>query len=425
MQKLGLCILIGLLLSACEVGIVQRETLTPAAPIHTPQPTTSPNIAPSAPPFSSPPAPAVSPQPTISPARLEPSVSPQPALQPTGSLDSVAQIVQFAANPTPADPNGTLTLYWQVRGANSVTIEWLDKHMDSVVHSNLPLSGELPVALAGVHFEGDQVRFSVAAMDASGRMQADEKGWAIGQTITAALKTDLRIVSFSAAPDAINRGDPLTLAWDAPNANRVSITRLTPEGIFSSEEMLTNLAPSGSVQVTVPDEYTVGVTYYLGAADVNGIIRGATLTVRINCPYAEHMADECPLTQQQVQVAYQPFEKGALLWRGDTRQIYALYTGAGHEIFQDTWNEGEPVNIEETPPAGLLAPVRGFGKLWLTQSGVRSKLGWATAPETGYTTTWETTRDSFGRYPLTGVYFRLPDNHIVYLYGAMSWRILP
>ncbi|GAB4200474.1 MAG: hypothetical protein OHK0022_21570 [Roseiflexaceae bacterium] len=34
-----------------------------------------------------------------------------------------------------------------------------------------------------------------------------------------------------------------------------------------------------------------------------------------------------------------------------------------------------------TPPPGLLAPKRGFGKLWRENPDLREMLGWATAPE--------------------------------------------
>jgi len=43
--------------------------------------------------------------------------------------------------------------------------------------------------------------------------------------------------------------------------------------------------------------------------------------------------------------------------------------------------EGDPERGGATPPAGLFAPIRGFGKLWRENAHVRNTLGWATAPE--------------------------------------------
>jgi hypothetical protein len=49
--------------------------------------------------------------------------------------------------------------------------------------------------------------------------------------------------------------------------------------------------------------------------------------------------------------------------------------------YLDLWSEGQPVSGGETPPAGLFEPVRGFGKLWREEPGVRDRLGWAVEPE--------------------------------------------
>jgi hypothetical protein len=176
--------------------------------------------------------------------------------------------------------------------------------------------------------------------------------------------------------------------------------------------------------LSLPDEYVTAITYYLGASDANGVILGTYVTVGIICPYDEHIAGECPLTQDYVPAAYEPFEGGHTVWRGDTREIYVLYDDGSYETYQDTWNEGEPINIEETPPQGLLPPVRGFGKLWTSQPSVRDRLGWATAEEIGYTMLIETVR--VGRHGLTGIYFRLPDNRVVYLHEfPVTWEMLP
>jgi hypothetical protein len=62
-----------------------------------------------------------------------------------------------------------------------------------------------------------------------------------------------------------------------------------------------------------------------------------------------------------------------MIWRGDTRQIYVLYDEGrdrDYEVYQDTRNEGQSIEIEEVPPQGLLAPVRGFGTLWASELGV-------------------------------------------------------
>lgn len=95
-----------------------------------------------------------------------------------------------------------------------------------------------------------------------------------------------------------------------------------------------------------------------------------------------------------VNTAYQPFQRGAMLWISPTVQvfpnllgptIYAFFDDGTFQQFDDIWKEGQPVSGGETPPPGLYEPVRGFGKVWREGTGarVRERLGWATAQEKG------------------------------------------
>ena len=91
---------------------------------------------------------------------------------------------------------------------------------------------------------------------------------------------------------------------------------------------------------------------------------------------------------------YRGFERGAMLWRGDTREISVLCGGnrrAGDDVrgpFADTWREGEAPGGGPGPRPGLYEPGRGFGKLWLENAEVRDCLGYSTdSAETAYTLT--------------------------------------
>ncbi len=96
--------------------------------------------------------------------------------------------------------------------------------------------------------------------------------------------------------------------------------------------------------------------------------------------------------------AYQGFERGLMLYRGDVRGIYVLCGGeqAGRLIpgggsrptlfFPDTSDPGQPVGGGPGPQPGLYEPQRGFGKLWQENQIVHDCLGYATTPdETPYT----------------------------------------
>lgn len=233
-------------------------------------------------------------------------------------------------------------------------------------------------------------------------------------------------LSFTASPDPMDRGGTVTLTWNAPRATSVGITRLSPEGDIFLETEALHLPASGSITLPVPEEYTESVKYYLGSRGVKGVLHRAYVTVGIICRYDEYVAPRCPLTQDTIWAAYEPFEHGHMVWRSDTREIYVLYADGSFEIYQDTWLEGDPVDISVTPAPGLHAPVRGFGNLYARHAPVRERLGWATAPEAGYTMWVETIRGGSGRYPATSAYFTLPDNRVVNLYPFTStWEIIP
>jgi len=367
-------------------------------------------------------APPASPTPEPTPTH-----SPEPTAEPTAAADERPQIVSFSARPSPADPSGTITLTWSVRGADSVTVSWVDKNTNSVAFSQLALSGSLSVEVSGVKFSGgDHVQFTVTAHDAEGQLMLKENGRAVATRLSVPLATELTIASFTASPDPVERGGTVTLAWDAPNAHSAGITRLSTDGATFLTTEAFEFAEAGSIAIPVPEEYTTSVTYYLGARDANGVLRKAYVTVGIICPYDEHLAPRCPLTRGYVWAAYEPFERGHMVWRSGAGEIWVLYDDGRYETHPDTWSEGQPVDIPEAPPEGLVAPVRGFGKLWASQPEIRSMLGWATAPESGYTMLVESVRGGSGRYPGRSYYFLLPDNRVVHLYGfTSSWEILP
>ncbi len=94
----------------------------------------------------------------------------------------------------------------------------------------------------------------------------------------------------------------------------------------------------------------------------------------------------CPLdTGRTVFMAHQPFQRGRMIWRSDTRTVYVLHQDGTWQAFSDTWQEGQPERDPTlVPPAGLYQPIRGFGRIWREElGGPDAAIGWATAPEQG------------------------------------------
>ena len=95
---------------------------------------------------------------------------------------------------------------------------------------------------------------------------------------------------------------------------------------------------------------------------------------RLGCPQAPG---------QLIWAAVQPFERGLMLWRGDTQSIY-VFADAGFWLDRaDGWQEGLAVPDRGAPPFGLVAPVRGFGYLWAGDNSIFNDLGWARWAESG------------------------------------------
>ncbi len=102
-----------------------------------------------------------------------------------------------------------------------------------------------------------------------------------------------------------------------------------------------------------------------------------TIGQQLGCPLG------VPPVATTLVAASQPFERGMMFWvAGTPNVIYALYTEGSYLSTTDTFIQyTDPESGGETPPPGLFEPIRGFGKVWRTIPDVRSRLGWATAPE--------------------------------------------
>lgn len=94
-----------------------------------------------------------------------------------------------------------------------------------------------------------------------------------------------------------------------------------------------------------------------------------------------------------VPAASQIYDNGRMIWvdlGAGGKKIYSIYNSPvapgrplTFQVNDDTWTTAEPGEYGLTPPAGHVAPVRGFGKLWVSNKFVREALGWPLAAEQG------------------------------------------
>lgn len=122
----------------------------------------------------------------------------------------------------------------------------------------------------------------------------------------------------------------------------------------------------------------------------------------------------CPLGEPIITLAArQQFQHGFMLWRQDQLLVYAVTTDT-LTLVEDSWQHTVDIDYDPnlTPPqAGLIQPVRGFGKVWRNNDGVQTGLGWAITQEDGFEATiqpftngfaWQGEEDDFVTLILTG-----------------------
>jgi len=102
------------------------------------------------------------------------------------------------------------------------------------------------------------------------------------------------------------------------------------------------------------------------------------LAVLLGCPIGN------PPDVVALSGAWQPFQNGLMIWlSGD---VYVLYNNGNYEYYADSFTPGvDPETLPDAAPPGLVAPVRGFAKVWSSNPSVRNGLGWGTAAEAGAT----------------------------------------
>lgn len=234
-------------------------------------------------------------------------------------------------------------------------------------------------------------------------------------TATTAVPT---IAYFRANVTQANPGTAVTLQWQT-NGDGVTIYRL--RGGQMSESW--NQPATGSLvyQIDANERNLVEFALFARRDNVTDYAQ-ANLNIPLTCPHLwfftqapAECAQDAPLFSNGVE---QHFERGVMIWVAAQERIYILYddgqSSTRWQAYVDTWAVGDPLDDPTIlPPPGLYQPQRGFGLLWRETPGIADRLGWATAPETAFTTTYQTTaRDKYNE-----TYLRALDGGV--------WHLLP
>jgi hypothetical protein len=208
------------------------------------------------------------------------------------------------------------------------------------------------------------------------------------------------IASFQVTPTVTtNVGDVLAMSWQA-TGERAEICPVGPTGPV--EDHCRDVAVSGNTQWTT-DEEAMSYTGFALRAWSGTTSTLKVVDIKLQCQslrqwFFPNPPQNCPADEAATSdAAGQYFEHGFMIWTEEPDSFYVFYEGEDAEGFQTfDWvldpqsmlkPGASPDNrVGETPPAGLLEPVSGFGMIWRGEvngirSDVRERLGWAAGPE--------------------------------------------
>jgi len=142
-----------------------------------------------------------------------------------------------------------------------------------------------------------------------------------------------------------------------------------------SEQFSSTSAPQSLSITALPTSTATPCPIPINPALSNLLKNRGDVRQALGCPQAP--ANTIP-------AAWQPFERGTMLWRADSHQIIILGPNNGWRTTGTTWPESHPQPPSDNIPNGLFQPMGPFDNLWTHQPQVRNALGWGVAPQESF-----------------------------------------
>ena len=195
------------------------------------------------------------------------------------------------------------------------------------------------------------------------------------------------ITAFDVLPRNANPGDTIHVTWHVTGA-RQAILEVFELGTGFPINVRSRLAPVGSASVMIPPTTTGDVRVTLIGAGRPGRPASNDEPL-VQTDIVVHVLSATPDQTVHVGAAFQPYQNGFMIWRGDTGDIFVFFgSGRGsYALYPGSVTGTLPDNPLAGQPAGLVRPINGFGRVWGNTESVRTALGWAIAPEQGYQAT--------------------------------------
>jgi hypothetical protein len=235
--------------------------------------------------------------------------------------------------------------------------------------------------------------------------------------------SSLKIFSFTVNPTStVGVNQQVFLSWESSGTS-AEICRIGSAGPLGCQPV----SPSGSMTLVTDD--TASLTSALGLRVYSGQASIWSLVNVLECIspdkwFFDNAPPTCPDGAPRLsRAATQPFQHGFMIWVQAWDTFYVFFSG-DQQTFE---RQSAPYNfragaspayrISDKPPQGLLEPISGFGQIWRGElvgiENARARLGWATAPESSYDTTYQCAVTGASR--LWSCYLRGPTGKLLWL----------
>ena len=201
------------------------------------------------------------------------------------------------------------------------------------------------------------------------------------------------IISFAADTKTPSTGGTVTISWAVHGVDAAQIDVIDP-AMASVVGRLPFLPLTGSQAIAIPPGMagrTLNVTLsavritITSAGDIYDPVEQSTIIIQVAEP---------TIIENSPGATFQSFERGFMIWRADTLDIYVFLdfgrlgaSGGRISVFPHSAYSTLPPNPYRTIPLGRVSPQLGFGQVWGSTPAVREALGWAIRPEQGYLAT--------------------------------------
>jgi hypothetical protein len=261
-------------------------------------------------------------------------------------------------------------------------------------------------------------------------------------------------LAFSAERIETQAGGAIALTWEAVGESATLCPLIGERAVSCRCHFDVPLAGSYVVELAEIIGRYSGFQLTVAAGEIRTV---RYVPVTVACPdnlpdwFFDEPPDICPRDAPLLSyAAIQRFEHGSMIWLAAQDTYYILYdsflTPSGGQPISATLKSlqilegpldlkpGASVDhrVSEPPPDGRLEPVSGFGLVWRGEvngvtaiADLRSRLGWAVAPEYGFDTVYqcEMSCDTYW-----DCYLRGPEGEILHLYWLLHfgyfWEVL-